>query len=178
MRIPTVAISLLGFVVHLAAGEPPALPKRINVAGADVDTSEHAKPRVPKDPASLSGVYDSHSITDGRQWLELKVHRAPDKTWLVEGLLTTEYRPEVPQIVHFINAPLNIESGRVWFDTGIPNLIGHAVIYREPGIFPKDPKGAPEPAIIMADCVYLPGSKDKPPRAGKPAQKQPTPENP
>jgi hypothetical protein len=172
--IPLSSIALVSFVVHASAAEPPRLPDSINVAGGDFQTTEYVAPRAPKNLETLSGIYDSHSITDGRQWLELKVHRGVGKTWLVDGTITTQYRPQPPETVSWTNAPLTVSGELAWFQTGIPKLVGHAVIYRKPDNFPQEAKGAPQPAIIMGDSVYLPDPKAKSPRGEKPVQKRST----
>src|SRR4051794_7896020 len=99
MRTTILAI-LLGSASFLIADPvAPSFPRSITVEGADCRAADALKWRVLNDPESLSGKYWSDSITDGSQFLRLKVHQKKDATWLADGTLETRYGHDPVEVV-------------------------------------------------------------------------------
>ena len=147
------AIFLIPRLAPAEATAPP-LPPTINVAGADCSSAEHLKPRRVDDPSKISGLYESGSITDGRQTLRLRVHSTKRGVWLVDGSLSTTYGTEGAEVVKFTNAQLQKSSAATWCETGMPGVVLHLVTFKPPKLGVQDPDHPERPALILSDSVY------------------------
>ena len=166
LSVNTPAIALTTFILILGTPSPlsavdlretqfPAeLPKTIIVAGADYNAGEWLKPWVARDLAEYAGKYDSHTITDGRAQLELKLHQAKssegDMRWHVDGTLETKVGLGVSHVASFKNAEL-MEPKQPCFDV-IDRLT--------PALFvmftnPDDKKNQPRPAVVIGNQVFV-----------------------
>jgi hypothetical protein len=166
MRTPLFLVALALPAIALSAAKPPPFPESFNVAGADCESVGHLIHRLPEKIASLSGEYDSHSITDGRQKLKLHLHANGNGEWLVDGTLTTDYGIEPPEVVKFTNIPLQTNGKAAWFETGIPNLVGYSVNFLRPRLSRDDPSYQWGPAVLIGDSIYTQDQKAK--AGGKP----------
>ncbi len=154
MRTPILSIALAVSVLNTFAAEAPRFPESINVAGAQCESVGHLTTRLPARVADLSGIYDSESITDGRQTLKINMHADGSGGWLIDGTLITQYASDPPEVTKFTNMPLHTTAKAAWFETGIPSLTGYSVNYLRPRLSRDDPNFQWGPAVLIGDSIY------------------------
>ena len=154
MRTPILSIALAASVLNAFSAEPPRFPESFNVAGAQCDSTGHLRNRLPPRVPDLSGVYDSESITDGRQTLKIQMHADGSGGWLIDGTLTTQYASDAPEVLKFTNMPLHTTDKAAWFETGVPSLTGYSVNYLRPRLARDDQKFEWGPAVLIGDSIY------------------------
>jgi len=159
-RIFPALVALVAGTLTLSAADirdiqtPAEMPKTITVGGAEFPAHPWLKPWVANDPAEYAGCYDSHTITDGRAKLVLKLHKGKspdgDLRWQVGGTLETRFVAGAHHVCSFKNAEL-LEPKRPFFD----------VIERvTPALFvwftdPEQKGEKPRKAVVIGDQIYV-----------------------
>jgi hypothetical protein len=159
-RIFPALVALLAGTLTLSATEirdiqtPAEMPKTITVGGAEFPAHPWLKPWVARDPAEYAGSYDSHTITDGRAKLVLKLYQGKspdgDLRWQVGGTLETRFGVGANHVCSFKNAEL-LEPKRPFFDVIERVTSALFVWFTDPEKMGQEPRKA----VVIGDQIYV-----------------------